>query len=235
MLKTLPWRRWQTALIDLIFPPACSLCGCGGAYLCDRCLGRIARYVAPPCPVCERATRDGRPHADCRAGSVLDGWCVVGPYQDPLGAAIRRYKYEFLHALGPPLGALLAERVASAPSPRFDGVVPVPLHPSRRRWRGFNQAEPLAQAIGERLGAPVRPELLARQRATTPQVHCPDPASRRGNLAGAFTCPDPPPVRRGRWLLVDDVTTSGATLAECAAALRAAGARSVWAATLAHG
>jgi ComF family protein len=140
-------------------------------------------------------------------------------------------KYHGRAGVAGPLGTLLAERWLAAPGCAVDGVLPVPLHPARLRERGFNQSALLAQGLAERLARPLHTDLLWRGRATAPQVGL-SPEERLNNVTGAFRAA--PGVRGGRWLLVDDVCTTGATLEACAAALRDQGARAVWAITLAH-
>lgn len=132
---------------------------------------------------------------------------------------VRHLKYQgWLHLAG-----VCAESMAgSIGSGELDALVPVPLHPVRRRARGYNQAHVLADALGELSGLPVV-DALRRTRATRPQVGL-GRSARAANVAGAFVCRSTPPAAIG---VVDDVTTSGATLAEAADALFAAGARSV--------
>jgi ComF family protein len=113
-----------------------------------------------------------------------------------------------------------------------DVIVPVPLHPARLRRRGYNQAALLARELGRRVGLPVEERALQRVRATRSQMRL-SAADRRRNVQGAFRCADGR-VRGRRVLLLDDVCTTGATLEACADALRAGGAESVWALTLAR-
>jgi ComF family protein len=111
-----------------------------------------------------------------------------------------------------------------------DMVIPVPLHASRRRERGYNQAELLARAFASMQGLPVRTDVLMRVRATEAQTHL-SQAERRRNVAGAFALSDPMAAKMiagRRIMLVDDVTTTGSTLDAAAEPLRAAGAASVW-------
>jgi ComF family protein len=166
-----------------------------------------------------------------------------GLYRGKLRQVVLRLKFAGDERLGVRLGEMLAPPWdALAQASEFDSplIVPVPLHPSRRRERGFNQSELLAaglvRALGGRNGglAPqVAKGCLRRKRATPPQVGL-SVAARRENLRGAFEVVTPDEVR-GRWIvLVDDVMTTGATLSACARALKHAGAAQVMGLTLAR-
>ena len=137
-----------------------------------------------------------------------------------------------------PLGCLLAEHARAQASAlnglRFDGLLPVPMHPVRERVRGYNQSERLARVVAAELGLPLLPRVLVRARSTRPQVGLSEDA-RRTNLRGAFAVKQPERVAGKTLLLIDDVVTSGSSLHECAAALNAAGAKAVYALTLAAG
>jgi ComF family protein len=142
-----------------------------------------------------------------------------------------RLKYHDRRTLAADLGALLAQRLEELRADwQPDGIVPVPIHPQRRRERGFNQADLLAAATAERCGLPFR-DVLERTRNTPPQVGLPRDV-RRQNVHGAFVilAAASPGVRP---VLIDDVQTTGATLEAAAQALRAAGARAVYALTVA--
>ena len=140
---------------------------------------------------------------------------------------------ELVHSLKyrgylPVVGKVMAPLMArSLDSDRFDGVVPVPLHRSRLAKRGFNQAELMAGSVAERINAPLLDKLRVVRR-TRDQVEL-SAGERRANVAGAYASRGPV---AGRLLLVDDVFTTGATLSECAGALRKAGASEVNALTL---
>lgn len=116
---------------------------------------------------------------------------------------------------------------------RVDVVIPVPLHPARLAARGYNQAALLGAAVAGELAVPLVARALSRTRATPPQARL-DRAARLGNVAGAFRVRMPARVRGRRVLLIDDVSTTGATLAACAAALREAGAAEVTALVVAR-
>jgi ComF family protein len=155
-------------------------------------------------------------------------------YEGAVQGLIQRFKYGRDIALARPLGILLArslddERLAGC---IFDALVPVPLHPRRRRERGFNQAELLAARLSRVAGIPVR-RLIRRSRATPPQAGF-DRVERMENLRDAFALRRPIPSG-GVFLLVDDVSTTGATLDACAAVLREGGASEVFAVVVARG
>ena len=131
-----------------------------------------------------------------------------------------------LRALAVPLAGLLREYLKANPIPG-EVLVPVPLHKKRLRERGYNQSARLAQALGKLISLPVTADCLIRQRPTPPQVRTSTVEERWHNIAAAFVCRDSR-LQGKRILLIDDVSTSGATLDACAAALKASGAISVW-------
>lgn len=232
--KRLAPLRWPLQqLQELLFPPRCVGCRTAGDHLCAACLDRIDRFAEPTCPRCDLPTT--RPRSRCHAcqrttTSALTGLRVVGPHTEPLRAAIHALKYEGRRSLAVPLGELMATRWHDAGVP-IDGIIPIPLHPERQRARGYNQSALLAEMVAQLSGIPLQPEVAWRARATSPQVGL-DRAQRQENVQGAFGAAAT--AAGGRWLLTDDVCTTGATLEACAGALRAVGAREVWALTLAR-
>ena len=198
-----------SALVSLFAPALCPACG------------DDARGVDGLCQGCRRELRWLSPEL-FDAGGVR-AWAPLA-YDGPAGAMARAMKYRGAARLAGPMAAAMA---ANAPPGLLRGaLVPVPLHPARRRRRGFNQAERLAAELGRRSRLPVA-DCLARRGPRASQVGR-DRRDRGEALAGAIgirQAARPPP----RALLVDDVVTTGATLAACAAALRSAGARQVMA------
>jgi ComF family protein len=243
-------------LLDLLFPPRCQVCHqFDPAPLCDPCRDQIAPILPP---LCERCGRPFDPLAitgpacgDCRDRR----WSFVaarayGRYEDGLRTAIHQFKYAGRRVLAHTLGEMLAVALAEAARDRTDVfagsagagaifpthadvVCPVPLHPKRLKRRGFNQSALLARALGERTGFAVEEELLLRVRDTHPQVDLPADERRR-NVRGAFAVADGLSLRKQTVVLVDDVFTTGATLQECSAALRRAGADRVFVLTVAR-
>jgi predicted amidophosphoribosyltransferase len=184
--------------------------------LCWSCRAPAARGAAL-CPGCRRALAFLSPGPVTLSGVRV--WAPVA-YEGPGRELVRGLKFGGAVSLAREMAALV---VASAPDDLLRGVlVPVPLHPARRRQRGFNQAAALADAIARRAGLPVS-DCLRRRGAGPPQVGR-DRRARLAGPAGAIEAERPVPDRA---VIVDDVATTGATLAACAAALRAAGSEGV--------
>lgn len=220
--------RLGKAALDLVFPPRCVGCGGGGAFLCEACIASLPRADGPRCSRCWRPTRALDPCARCQAEPpAFDGLRAAFVHEGAAREVVHALKYRGTTALASPMGSLLADAVRRH-GLAVDVVVPVPLSGLRRRTRGFNQAESLARALGRELQLPVRPRAALRRRHTPPQARSADAEERRRNVAGAFVS-GRQNIAGGSVLLVDDVTTTGATLGACAAALKEGGAGSVWA------
>lgn len=160
----------------------------------------------------------------------------MAPYTGLLREVVLRMKQPNSEALTEVVGALWARQCA----PRLqsfapDLVVPVPLHWTRRWWRGFNQSEILARCLATELRIACRPGVLRRVRRTPSQSHQTSASARRANVRGAFVARTGETVRNRTVVLVDDVLTSGATASEAARALRVGQPRRVIAVVLAHG
>lgn len=220
-------------LIDFLFPPRCVGCGSEGSFVCAFCESSLPRLAGPACPMCSRPlARNGDcPH--CRAWRPeTDGIRSPFAFDGVIRQSIYQFKYGHFKELAAPLGRLLAGYLERE-SLGVEVLVPVPLHSSRLRERGYNQSALLAVEMGKRSGLPVAGDSLVRLRPTKPQVNTAGAAERQRNLAGAFGCRDRSLAGK-RVLLVDDVCTTGATLSACAIALREAGASLVWGLALAR-
>jgi ComF family protein len=235
-------------LLDLLFPVECLGCRQEGAWLCDTCLrqikfngpGKGANLIAPD----------------------LDKIFIAGDYDDPLLAdSLKKFKYNFLTALGQPLSRFLimfwqgqltlpenaklnsgnaklnsevdSALLAAAAGPIADTIlIPIPLSKKRLRWRGFNQAEIIARALGEAFAYPLN-FALHRKNRTAPQASL-NESDRATNIQGSFVWTGPN-LSGQTIILIDDVVTTGATLNEAAKILRAAGAGQVYGLVLAKG
>lgn len=222
----------RQGLLDLLFPPRCVGCGRVGVQLCDSCRAELKPVLPPVCPLCGRPTARPQLCSRCRQSPLqIDGVRSALYFDGALRAAIHALKYRRAQDLAGPLGEILGIYWRDHPIPA-DVIVPVPLHPARERARGYNQSALLARGLSEAAELPVRKDLLARVRATAPQVEL-GAEARRENVRHAFHCATEAAAGL-RVLLVDDVCTTGATLEACSQALRAGGASSVWALTLAR-
>jgi len=179
------------------------------------------------------------PHGEvcfsCAGKNALDGLSAGSIYRSPLiSHTIHTFKYQYISHLAPILGEWLAERVRNTELPLPDLILPVPLHTRRLRFRGFNQSFLIARALGETL-APgldtlVAENVLLRTRYTTPQMKTKNKEERLKNLTGAFSIKkEKYSLIQGKsFWLVDDVSTTGTTLEECALVLKKAGAKNVF-------
>ncbi|MGH2515071.1 MAG: ComF family protein, partial [Ktedonobacterales bacterium] len=179
------------SLLDLLFPPRCVACGTAGAVLCAMCLAQTRALEPPFCERCGRAlltTSDRGLCSACQAGRGPAALAIIRAaalHEGPVREAVLALKYRGRRRLAAPLGDMLAETVARLDL-RPDAILPVPLHVTRTRQRGYNQAELLARQCARRLRVAYEPALLMRARATPPQVGL-SGAERRVNVAGAFT------------------------------------------------
>ncbi len=225
-----------SGVADLLLPHVCTACGRDvptSEGLCASCSERLLTLVALPyCPRCGATVGPNIPVREdgCWAcGHVLPRFAKVirlGPYAHPLRGLVGRLKYHNRDAVAGRLGDMLAHAVEShCPDENFDVIVPVPMYWRRRLQRGYNHSAVLAGVLGRRLKIPVGEE-LRRTRNTPPQVRL-SRTRRIENVKGAFVVKSKRYVAAARVLLIDDVTTTGATANESARTLLAAGASSV--------
>ena len=179
---------------------------------------------------------DGRCFSCRDAAPDFDRALSFGEYEAGLRGLIHLLKYERVTPVSAPLGSMLAHAVVELVDDKAAPlIVPVPLHKSRRRSRGFNQSELIARAAVRQLPRKLETltDALVRQRDTISQVGL-SREERIENVRDAFRVAQPSRVNGRDILLVDDVMTTGTTLSECARVLKQAGAKRVWAATVAR-
>jgi len=204
-------------ILDLFFPVQCLGCNREKQFLCDSCLDKIP------------------PHKKQSVKNLI----IAGDYSYPLlKKAIHQFKYNFVKGLSLPLSQLMIKKIKKYNFDYKNSVLlPVPLHPRRLRWRGFNQAELLAQEIGKNLNIAVANNILIRTKHNLPQVKISDAYQRKQNIQNAFILNPRFPVdlKNKIIILVDDVCTTGATLNQCAEVLKPLKPKAIWALVLAKG
>jgi ComF family protein len=247
-IKTNPWRqaatRWARTGADLLYPPACTLCGeliddaadtipicpacrpglCDAATACARCGQPVpsTHGVALSCPACARQP------------PRFDAAVRLGRYEGTLREAVLRTKLRAEEPLTLALARLLiAERRPQLEACQPTVVVPIPMHWTRRLWRGVNGAEIIARLLAAQLAVPLRTKLLRRVRRTDPQADL-TPWQRKRNVRRAFQTGKGQALAGARVLLIDDIMTTGATANEATRILRRQGAAFVTVAVIAR-
>ncbi len=232
-------------ILDFLLPTSCSYCNSpvGDStipFFCSSCWADFAVMTGPLCPSCGKpfespaALTNSPDHycLSCRQNPPLfDQALSIGYFEGPLREAIHQFKYRPCRSLGKPLAQWIAGKLQ--PVQNIDVVIPVPLHATRLRERGFNQALLLAHELGTVFNLAVCFDNLARIRSTRPQVEL-SGTERIKNVAGAFALRRPDEVRGKAILLVDDVFTTGATMNECSGVLKQAGSSRVTSLTVAR-
>ena len=224
--------------IDLIFPIFCIHCRCPGKILCDDCLKTIKPLRVQFCPLCEKTVvLNGEVCRPCRQRfrPAIDNLLVASDYKNKLLAkSIHFLKYKFVRDLASPLAQVMIISLNKFKLPAPDFILPISLHPRRLRWRGFNQAELLAQEVSvgllPGLTIPVVNNLVVRQRYTPPQKDIKNYKDRQENLKNAFQINSNFDWKSNNLsrqnlvgkniLIIDDITTTGATILNFAKELK---------------
>jgi len=231
----------KNELLNLLFPIECAGCGKEDTWLCQDCLLKLPLGRHTDCFFCGKFNPPGSTCVSCAANYHLDGIFVCADYTDRvIGELVRKLKYSFARELGEVLAQiacryarkLAAEEKMDKINLRDFIVSPIPLHRKRYNWRGFNQAEIIAEGFARKLGLEYQ-NTLSRAKHNAPQVKL-DGANRRKNIAGCFA-PLAQKYFGKKILLIDDVATTGSTLNEAARVLKSAGAAKVWGLVIAQG
>jgi ComF family protein len=228
------------AALDFLFPRFCVGCGKEGSFVCAACLASLKRIENPVCSRCGiplvsagSSVNNAPLCANC-AGWAADIDSIRSPFEfdGAMRKTVHEFKYRNLRAISGQLAQLLAEYLSDHPID-YDVIVPVPLHPKRLRERGYNQAGLLSGDLSKLTGVPVNDTSLIRRVYNVQQAKTAGLAERHKNVIGIFSIIDVD-LHQKKVLLIDDVTTSGATLNACAAVLKASGVYSVRGLTLAR-
>ena len=232
-------RQALNSFLNFLFPSYCLLCdaplGVGERIVCGRCWARLEIITDRFCPKCGALLRKGRAIcASCsKAGYYFSFNRSLGPFDQRYQTLIHHLKYERMTSLAVRLGEKLLFLLRA--EPRFspaEGIVPVPLHPTKLRERGYNQSLLLAQEVSRGSGLPLIDDALQKVRRTKSQTRLTF-EERVENLRGAFRVKLREKVEGKKLILIDDVFTTGSTLNNCAQALLEAGACEVYGLTLA--
>lgn len=237
----------SAAFFDLLFPVSCLGCGRDDALICPSCAKQIRINASYGCPHCKRLNNTGAYCEFCQPIYALDGVLVATDYKNILlQKIIKGHKYKFVKDLSLYLEDILQrfleqweEFIKNYQSDhpwlakKNMLIIPVPLHPRRLRWRGFNQSALLADFVAHQLDLPLNAQDLVRKKYNRPQAKL-DQGQRRKNITDSFIW-NGPDLSGQTVILVDDIITTGSTLDECAKVLKRRGAKRVWGLVVAQG
>jgi len=224
-------------LLDLLYPVCCVGCGRPGVSVCGRCEARLDYVEKDVCLYCKKESLFGLTHQRCLTVNGITGAMSIFYYNPFLKRIIAAIKYDLATTVWHDFS--LTIRPAGLYKLSFfkslkNGIylVPMPLHPRRRRLRGFNQADCIATWAHGYMDIPIQ-MALERKKDTVYQARLREAADRSKNVKNAFIATED--MTRQTIIVVDDVMTSGATIKEAARACFKSGAEAVYALTIAHG
>lgn len=229
------------SIIDILFPQRCPICGqirpYGKVGMCEKCEIDVPWINEPVCLKCGKMIEDDEDEYcdDCRRIPKNFERCFAAfAYENKVKDSIYEFKYKNQrNYAGVYADCIMRRHGKNLLSLKIDGIVPIPIHSNKKRKRGYNQAELLADKLAERLGVPVYPDYLVRCNDTAPQKELND-AERIKNLKNAFKIGEND-VKLNTVLLVDDIYTSGATMVSCTEVLKAHGTGKVYCSVIAIG
>ncbi len=233
--------------LDVLFPVSCLFCQKEGIWICPDCEKKINLLPFQVCPYCEKTiTQNGYICEKCALKQLekkfpfsLDALLCATEYQK-ISKLVHLFKYNFIQTLDAPLGDLLVKILLKNNFPLPDMIIPIPIHKKKLKWRGFNQAEILANIVSQNitpgLKIPVCSNALMRKKNTEAQMKIKTRKERLTNLSEAFFIQplEQKNISEKRILLIDDIATTGATLFECARTLKNFGAKNVFAVVIAR-
>jgi ComF family protein len=225
-------------LLSLFFPKRCVGCGRLGLYFCDVCKTSIEPIQSSEtiCPTCGKSAMGGKTHPKCKTNTSLDGLISFFHYRGVIKQAIKSIKYRYVTDVVQELIKLCVYNNGTIKQCNHHVIIPIPLHSSRLKFRGFNQAEKLGEQLSTTLHMQFRTDVLKRTRKTTPQVEMRHRIDRLQNMKHVFSCNN---ITMRQWnyqtiILFDDVWTTGATLRSACSELKKSGVKEVWGMTIAR-
>ena len=221
-------------ITDIIFPIECVGCGKSGEFLCSFCVLKIKTIPVQVCHYCRKPQAFGKTCDQCSNKNRLDGLFILGPYDQPiLKEAIHAWKHERVKEVGNILGLRLADQIAHSFFLENSIIAHIPLRKPRQFDRGFNQSEQLALILAQKFQIPAK-SLLIKIKDTEPQSSL-NREKRLLNIHGVFAPAKDAKLSGQNIILIDDITTTGATMEEACRVMKKAGTKSVWGIALAHG
>jgi ComF family protein len=233
----------EKEILDILLPKKCFDCGKEGCFWCSKCLEKIKINSWQICPICEKyLTEKGKICNYCDKSSLqINSLTVATDYNNPkISKAITLLKYKFIPEMAKPLAQILLKTYQKNNLKIPDLIIPVPLHPIKLRWRGFNQSELLADYFSEiilpNFKIKVDKKTLIRSKYTQPQASFKKSKDRIKNIENAFQVnfKNLNKIKNRRLLLIDDVCTTASTLNECAKKLRILKPKSIQALVIAR-
>jgi ComF family protein len=222
---------YLTSIWNLIFPKKCINCKREGQYLCEDCLSLIEMNPFNYC-LCEKLERKNK--CDNCKNRNLDRILSATSFKGIVREAIHKLKYSYLEELSVPLSLLILNYLQNI-NCQIDNsfiIVPVPMHPKKKRRRGFNQSEEIAKIISQSTNIPLSTTLI-KIKETKPQMEL-NRIERMENIKNCFAINNEKEIENKTILLLDDVYTTGTTIEECAKVLKENGAKEVWGLTIAR-
>lgn len=224
-------------LCDIFFPRFCIGCGKIGQYFCTKCVLQVKPILTSEtiCPVCERGSFDGFTHIGCKNKYSLDGLVSFFHYKGVMKKALKEIKYRFVADSIKHVLKLISQDTLSRVELLITDssiIIPIPLHPARERYRGFNQAVLISNYLSEMFHIPVKKDYIRRSKNTISQTIRMSKKERYVNMKHVFVANCN--IHSSRIFLVDDVFTTGATLGDACRSLKRAGAKEVFGVTIAR-
>jgi len=227
-------------VLDILFPINCLSCGKElGEFICQECLNKFPVLTSQSC-FCGKRLPAGKICESCRKETRISRLMYASYYDNKIiRELIHIFKYKRIENLSLPLGEILIKFLEKQIKLGLDlsgfKIIPIPIYKSRFIERGFNQSELLANGVGKYFGLEVSAKILKRIKNTPPQAEIDNWEKRKENIIDVFLAVRPELTANQKIILLDDVSTSGATLKEAAKILKEAGAKKIYGLILARG